>query len=105
MSHGQDHFEQIKTKDGHTYRRFDNPPNLAPASLNNGFQILERLACLRLHTALDDCAGLGIEAEASGDKHKRWAHDGLTIWSNRLGCICGAILIAVAMLRKLPTFR
>jgi len=81
-----------QTKDGHTYRRLDDLPNLAPASLNNTLQILERLACLRFHTALDECAGLGIEAEASGDEHKGWAHDGLTIWSNRLGCICSTIL-------------
>jgi len=73
----------------HEDRRLDDLPNLAPASLNNALQILERLACLRFHTALDDCAGLGIEAEAPGDEHKGWAHDGLTIWPNRLGCIFG----------------
>jgi hypothetical protein len=79
-----------------TYRRLDDLPNLAPASLNNTLQILERLACLRFHTTLDECAGLGIEAEASGDEHKGWAHDGLTIGPNRLGCICSMILISVA---------
>ena len=96
MSLGQDYFEQVKQKDGHTYRCLDDLPNLAPASLNNTFQILERLACLRFHTALDECAGLGIEAEASGDEHKGRAHDGLTIWPYRLGRICSTILIAVA---------
>jgi hypothetical protein len=90
-----------QTKDGHTYRRLDDLPNLAPTSLNNTLQILERLACLRFHTALDEVAGLGIEAEASGDEHKGWAHDGLTIWPHHPGCICSTILIAVALAQEL----
>ena len=85
-----------QTKDEHTYRRLDDLPDLAPASLNNALQIMERLACLRFHTALDECTGLWIEAEAPGDEHKGWANDGLTIWPNRLGCICSARIIAVA---------
>jgi hypothetical protein len=88
-----------RTKDEQTYRCLDDLPNLAPASLDNTLQILERLSRLRFHTALDECAGFGIEAEASRDEHKGRAHDGLTIWPNRLGCICRAILIAVAPAR------
>lgn len=85
-----------QTKDGVTHRCLDDLPNLTPTSLNNTLQVLERLAGLCFHTSPDECAGLGIEAEASGDEHKGWAHDGLTIWPNRLGCSCSTILIAVA---------
>ena len=95
MSLERDRLEHVKQRTD-TYRRFYDLPNLAPASLDNTLQILERLACLRFHTTLDECSGLGVEAEASGDEHKGWAHDGLTIWPNRPGCICGTILIAVA---------
>jgi hypothetical protein len=77
--------------DVHPYRCLDDLPNLAPASLNDGFQIPERLACLGFHTALDEIARLGIEAEASGSEHKGWAHDALTIWPKRLRCICSMI--------------
>jgi hypothetical protein len=52
---------------------------------------LERLACLRFHAALNKCASLRIEAEASRHEHKGWAHDGLTIWPNRRGCIYSMI--------------
>jgi len=73
----------------HEDRCLDDLPNLAPASLNNTLQIPERLACLGFHTAFDEIAGLGIEAEASGNEHKGWAHDSLTIWPKRLRCIFG----------------
>src|ERR1700755_961705 len=66
------------------YRCLDDLPNLAPSSLNNTLQILERLACLGFHTALDEIASLGIEAEASGNEHEGWAHDALPIWPKAL---------------------
>lgn len=93
-----------QTKDEDTHRCLDDLPNLAPASLNNTLQVLERLARLCFHTSPDECAGLEIEAEASGDEHKGWAHDGLTIWPNRLGCSCSTILIAVAPATKRNTY-
>ena len=49
---------------GLLYRRLDDFPDLAPASLNNTFQILERLASLCFDPAIDNSASLGIEAEA-----------------------------------------
>lgn len=44
------------------------------------------------HTALDKVASLGIKAEASRNEYKGWAHDSLTIWPQRLGCVCSMIL-------------
>jgi len=73
------------------YRCLNDLPNMAPASLNNTLQILECSACLGFHTPLDEIASLRIEAEASGNEHKGWAHDGLTIWPKRLRCICSMI--------------
>ena len=52
------------------YRCLDYPLNLAPASLNDTLKILKRLARLGFHTALDEIASLGIEAEASGNEHE-----------------------------------
>lgn len=43
------------------------------------------------HTALDEIASLGIEAEASGNEHEGWAHDALTIWPKWLRCICSSV--------------
>jgi hypothetical protein len=73
------------------YRCLDYLPDLTPAGLDNTLQIPERLACLGFHTALDEIASLGIEAEASGSEHEGWAHDALTIWPERLRRICSMI--------------
>jgi hypothetical protein len=70
-----------------TYGCLDDLPNLAPASLNNALQILERLACLGFRTALNEIASLGIETQASRNEHKGRAYDSLTIWPKRLRCI------------------
>jgi hypothetical protein len=86
LSLGQDRSRPINP-----YRCLDDLPNLAPASLDNTLQVLKRLACLRFHTALNKGASLWIEAEASRNEHKGWAHDGLAIWPNRLRCICSMV--------------
>jgi hypothetical protein len=73
------------------HRCLNDFPDLTPASLNNAFQVLERLASLGFNSAIDNSAGLGIEAEASGNEDKRRTHNSLAIWTNGLGCIYGTI--------------
>ena len=89
------------SKDVSSYRYLNDLPNLTPASLNNALQILERLACLGFHTALNEIASLGVDAKASGNEHKGWAHDALTIWPKWLRCICSHDLTADIPAQKL----
>lgn len=84
--------QPVTAKHGLAYRCLDDFSDLAPTSLNNALQILERLSSLRFDSTIDKCTSLGIEAEASRDEDKRWADDGLAIWPNGLGCICDTIL-------------
>ena len=83
----------MTAKHGLAYCCLDDFSDLAPTSLNNALQILERLSSLRFDSTIDKCTSLGIEAEASRDEDKRWADDGLAIWPNGLGCICDTILL------------